>query len=162
MIRQAQGHALCGDQSRSLTAIKAAHKLINHATGLGADDADTIGHHCTHAYLQAHEGYCLLRLGQVRAAARALEDALDGWPVNYRQDEALTRSWLALSYAATNRLAEAGAEGSRALSLAAATASARAMRALGQLHARLAGSSTSTDVIEFRNSFSLVASTVRL
>lgn len=55
----------------------------------------------------------LLRLGQARAATDVLEDVLNGWPVDYRQDEALTltRGWLALSYVATNRLAEAGGLG---------------------------------------------------
>ncbi|QOC89677.1 helix-turn-helix transcriptional regulator [Micromonospora craniellae] len=162
LIRQAQGHALRGDRPRSLTAITAARELVDRATGDVADDADTIGRHCTDAYLRAHEGYCLLRLGQARAAVDVLEDVLNGWPVDYRQDEALTRGWLALSYVATNRLAEAGAEGSRALTLAAATASARAMRSLRQVHLRLAGTTTSADVTEFRNAFSLVESTVKL
>ncbi|MGC4855997.1 helix-turn-helix domain-containing protein, partial [Micromonospora sp. DT4] len=130
LIRQAQGHALRGDQTRSLAAIKAAHRLIDRAADIGADDPDTIGRHCTLAYLRAHEGYCLLRLGQVDAAAHALEDVLDGWPADYRQDEALTRAWLALSYVAADRLADAGTEGSRALALTAATSSARAMRTL--------------------------------
>ncbi|WP_231931684.1 helix-turn-helix domain-containing protein [Micromonospora echinospora] len=162
LIRQAQGHALLGDQPRSLTALKIAHKLIDRAASVGADDSDTIGRHCTLAYLRAHEGYCLLRLGQAKAAARALEEVLDGWPVEYRQDETLARAWLALSYVSVDRLAEAGVEGSRALSLAAATSSARAMRTLGQLHAQLTGKTASAEVVGFRNAFSLVASTARL
>ncbi|MFK3980572.1 hypothetical protein ACI2K4_09385 [Micromonospora sp. NPDC050397] len=162
LIRQAQGHALRGDQMRSLAAIKAAHRLIDHAADVGTDDPDTIGRHCTLAYLRAHEGYCLLRLGRAEVAARALEEVLNGWPVDYRQDEALTRAWLALSYATAGRLVEAGMEGSRALTLTAATSSARAMRTLGQLHARLAGRTTSVEVAGFRDAFSLVASTVRL
>jgi transcriptional regulator with XRE-family HTH domain/tetratricopeptide (TPR) repeat protein len=162
LIRQAQGHALRGDQTRSLAAIKAAHRLIDRAADIGVDDADTIGRHCTLAYLRAHEGYCLLRLGRADAAAHALEEVLDGWPADYRQDEALTRAWLALSYVAVGRLADAGTEGSRALTLTAATSSARAMRALNQVYARLAVRTASDEVIGFRNAFSLVASTVRL
>ncbi|MEQ4300377.1 helix-turn-helix domain-containing protein [Plantactinospora sp. B6F1] len=162
LIRQAQGHALRGDQSRSLVAIKAAHRLIDRAADVGADDSDTIGRHCTLAYLRAHEGYCLLRLGRAEAAVRALEEVLAGWPVDYRQDEALTRAWLALSYVTSGRLVEAGTEGSRALTLTAATSSARAMRTLNQLHTRLAGRTTAVEVVGFRNAFSLVATTVRL
>ncbi|ROO60384.1 helix-turn-helix protein [Micromonospora sp. Llam0] len=162
LIRQAQGHAIRNDQPRSLTAIKAAHQLVDRSTGHTADDPDTIGRHCTHAYLRAHEGYCLLQLGHAAAATDTLETVLTDWPGDYRQDEALTRSWLARSYAATNRLAEAGAEGSRALTLAAATSAARAMTSLSHLHGRLAGTSGPTEAIEFRNAFSLVASTTRL
>ncbi|MFI7438050.1 helix-turn-helix domain-containing protein [Micromonospora haikouensis] len=162
LIRQAQGHALRGDGTRSLAAINAAHRLIDRAADVGADDADTIGRHCTLAYLRAYEGYCLLRLGQVDAAARTLEEVLSGWPADYRQDEALTRAWLALTHVAAGQLAEAGAEGSRALALTAATSSARAMRTLNQVYARLPGRTASVEVAGFRSAFSLVASTVRL
>lgn len=162
LIRQAQGHALRGDQPRSLTALKAAHKLVDQAAGVGADDSYTIGRHCTLAYLRAHQGYCLLRLGQARAATQALEVVLDGWPLDYRQDETLARAWLALSYAAADRPAEAGAEESRALSLAADTSSVRALRTLGRLHARLVGATVCAKAVGFTNAFSLVASTVRL
>ncbi|MFV2008568.1 MULTISPECIES: helix-turn-helix domain-containing protein [unclassified Micromonospora] len=162
LIRQAQGHALRNERLRSLSAIKTAHQLVSRSMGNTADDPDTIGRHCTHAYLRAHEGYCLLQLGHAAAATETLETVLTDWPGDYRQDEALTRSWLARSYAATNRLAEAGAEGSRALRLAAATSAARAMTSLNQLHGRLAGVTGSTEVVDFRNAFSLVASTTRL
>ncbi|GHJ11250.1 hypothetical protein TPA0907_56170 [Micromonospora humidisoli] len=162
LIRQAQGHALQGDQTRSLAAINAAHRLVDRAAQVGEDDPDTIGRHCTLAYLRAYEGYCLLRLGLVGPAARTLKDILEGWPADYRQDEALTRAWLALAYATAGRLTEASAEGSHALTLTATTNSARAMRPLHQLHARLAGHTASDEAVRFNSAFSLVASTVRL
>ncbi|MFE7872710.1 helix-turn-helix domain-containing protein [Micromonospora humida] len=162
LIRQAQGHALGGDQTRSLAALNAAHRLVDRAAEAGEDDPDTIGRHCTLAYLRAYEGYCLLRLGLVGPAARTLKEILEGWPSDYRQDEALTRAWLALAYAAAGELTEASAEGSHALTLTATTNSARAMRPLHQLHARLAGQTASEEAVRFTSAFSLVVSTVRL
>jgi tetratricopeptide (TPR) repeat protein len=162
LIRQAQGHALQGDQTRSLAALNAAHRLVGRAAEVGEDDPDTIGRHCTLAYLRAYEGYCLLRLGLVGPAARTLKEILEGWPTDYRQDEALTRAWLALAYAAAGQLTEASTEGSHALTLTATTNSARAMRPLHQLHVRLAGQTASDEALKFNSAFSLVASTVKL
>lgn len=161
LIRRAQGHALRGDRRGARVALDAAHRLTGQTIDVD-DDPDTIGHHCTAAYVWAHEGYCLLRLGQAEAAVRRLQDVLEGWPADYRQDEALVRAWLALSYAAVDRLTDAGAEGRRALTLATATSSARAMRTLSQLYSRLPAGVTSAEVAGFREAFVLVSSARRI
>jgi len=162
-IRQAQGHALGADRVACAAAIKTAYRLVARADDTGVDeDPDTIGRHCGLPYVQAHEAYCQLRLGHPADAVRILEEIVTGWPADYRQDEGLARAWLALSYAAANRSAEAGVEGSRALALTTVTWSARTMRALGQLDARLAITSATAEVMQFRMAFSIAAATNRM
>ncbi len=162
-IRQAQGHALGANRDACAAAIKTAYRLVARADDTGADeDPHTIGRHCGRPYVQAHEAYCQLRLGHPADAVSILEGILTGWPADYRQDEGLARAWLALSYAAANRPAEAGVEGSRALALTAVTWSARTMRALGQLDARLAITSSTAEVRQFRTAFSIAAATNRM
>ncbi|GAA4727341.1 helix-turn-helix domain-containing protein [Phytohabitans rumicis] len=163
VVRQAQGHALRGDRDACSSALKTAHRLALRAERVPIDDdPGTIGRHCTHAYVQAHEGYCLLRLGNGEEAARLLDAVLDQWPAGFRQDEALIRTWLAMAYAMANRVAEAGGQASQALGIAAATSSARAMRVLGELDARLAPHSGAAEVDAFRSAFALVRSTRRM
>jgi len=163
VVRQAQGHALRGDRDACSSALKAAHRLAVRAERVPIDDdPGTIGRHCTHAYIQAHEGYCLLRLGKGQQAARVLDAVLKGWPADFRQDEALIRTWLAMSHALVNRFAEAGDHASRALGIAAATSTARAMRVLGEVDARLAPHSGIAEVAGFRSAFALVRSTRRM
>lgn len=163
VVRQAQGHALRGDRDACSVALKSAHRLAVRAERVPIDDdPGTIGRHCTHAYVQAHEGYCLLRLGSGRQAARVLDAVLDGWPADFRQDEALIRTWLAMSHALVKRFAEAGDQASRALGIAAATSTARAIRVLGELDTRLAPHSGVAEVAGFRSAFALVRSTRRM
>ena len=162
-IRQAQGHALGANRDACSAAIKTAYRLVARADDSGVDeDPDTIGRHCGRPYVHAHEAHCQLRLGHPADAIRILEEILTGWPADYRQDESLARAWLALSYAAANRPAEAGFEGGQALALTTATWSARTMRALGQLDARLAIASGTAEVGQFRTAFSIAAATNRM
>ncbi|GEM_PF-5347987 len=162
-IRRAQGHALSGDRDACAAAMKAAYRLVERADDTGVDeDPDTIGRHCVLAYVQAHEAYCRLRLGHAAHAVRIFEEILPVWPAEYRQDEGLARAWLALAYAAANRPADAGAEGSRALALTTSAWSTRTLRALGRLDARLAITSGPAEVIQFRTAFSIAAATQRM
>jgi len=162
-IRQAQGHALGANRGACAAAIKTAYRLVACADDTGVDeDPTTIGRHCGRPYVQAHEAYCQLRLGHPTGAVRILEEILVVWPADYRQDEGLARAWLALSYAAASRPAEAGVEGSRALALTAITSSARTMRALGELDARLAIASGPAEVRHFRAAFSIAAAANRM
>jgi hypothetical protein len=163
VVRQAQGHALRGDRAACSSALKTAHRLAVRAERIPIDDdPDTIGRHCTRAYIQAHVGYCLLQLGKAGEAARALDAVLDTWPADFRQDEALIRAWLAMSYSLVNRLAESGGQARQTLGIAAATSSARAMRVLGELDAGLAPRSGTAEVAGFRSAFSLFRSTRRI
>lgn len=132
----AQGQVLSGDDDACSTAIDDAYRLVMHTDRTGVDeDPATIGRHCTHRYVQAHHGYCWLQLGKPRDAASALEDALEAWPTQYRQDEGLTRAWLALSYADLRRYGDAATHGTQALTLP--TTTARTLRTLSALDARL-------------------------
>ena len=135
------------------SALRSAHQFVTLAASDGEDPA-TIGVHCVRPYVQAYEGYCYLRLGHKATAVTLLEQALTGWPGVYRQDEGLARAWLAGAYAASNRLPEAGAQSSQALSLTATTAwSSRTLRALGQLDARLATTASTAEVTQFRTAY---------
>jgi len=160
-VRQAQGHALQGDRHACSIAIKTAYRLIVRAgaSGPAGDDPDTIGAHCSLPYVRAHEAYCTLRLGRAPDAVRILEDVLGSWPQDLRQDEALARAWLAQSYSATHRLAEAGAEAGRALALTTTTFSARTIRILAQLDVRLATTAGISEVERFRAAFSVATLT---
>jgi tetratricopeptide (TPR) repeat protein len=156
-VREAQAHALVGERGSCRVALKAAYSLVTRADQTGADENPaTIGRHCGVAYVQAHEAYCELRLGNYPAAARLLEEALAAWPEAYRQDRSLLHAWLGLAYAADGRLIEACTEGSTALTHASTAWSARTIRTLGQLDARLAPV-RQPDVIQFRRSYSLLA-----
>ncbi|WP_433259355.1 hypothetical protein ACQPYK_49970 (plasmid) [Streptosporangium sp. CA-135522] len=158
-VRLAQGHALAGDGRSCLRALQMAYKLVERADESGADDDPaTIGHHCVRAYVQAHEGYCQLFLGQPANAVDLLVEALGSWPTNLRQDEQLARAWLALAYAADGHLAEAADQGSAALALTAASGSVRVIRALRALDRRLAtGTGPPAEVIQFRSALALTA-----
>jgi DNA-binding XRE family transcriptional regulator len=163
VVRQAQGHALRGDRDACSGALKTAHRLARRAERVPIDDdPDTIGRHCTYGYIRAHEGYCLLRLGRAGEAVRLLESVLDEWPTDFRQDEALIRTWLAMSHARLERLAEAGNHAKQALGVAAATSSARAMRVLGELDTRFVAHPGIAEVDAFRAAFALVRSTRRI
>jgi hypothetical protein len=159
-VRQAQGHALAGDRTAAGTAIKTAYQLVARADEAAQDDDPaTIGRHCVRGYVQAHEAYCELRLGHAASSALLMEATLGGWPSDYRQDESLFRAWLALAYAVDNRPDEAAAEGTRALTLACSSWSARTLRALAQLDTRLATHTGLAEASRFRTSYSLLAAT---
>lgn len=150
-IRYAQALALAGEARACSTPLNQAYRLVARADDTSDEgDPDTIGRHCVRPYVTAHEGYCKLSLGHHRAAVAVLEEVLVGWPPAYRQDEALTRAWLALAYAGAGRPAEAGTEGSRALAVTIETGSARAHRNLGRLDTRLAAHAGLSEADQFR------------
>ncbi|MEV0732295.1 hypothetical protein [Polymorphospora sp. NPDC050346] len=137
-IRLAQAHSLVRDSLQSRSAIERAYQLVAKADALGDDEsADTIGKHCTRSYVQLHEGFCRLRLGEPDRAIDILLHTLEAWPTNYRQDEAVGRAWLACAYAATGNSRDAGLQGLATLEAAVAVESVRAMRTLGQLSVTL-------------------------
>nr|BEK71375.1 hypothetical protein KPHV_86020 [Kitasatospora purpeofusca] len=133
-VRQGEAHALAGDGRGVRQAIDQAMKLVDIADLSGLDDdPSTIGRHCVPAYVQAHEANCQLLLGEFGLAARTLESVLEAWPQDFRQDELIARTWLAVSYMKTGRLAEAGALASGVLSANSAVGSDRVHRGLRQL-----------------------------
>jgi hypothetical protein len=150
-IRYAQGSALAGDVKACGDALRQAHRLV--AAAADGQDADTIGRHCIPAYVTAHEGYCLLVLGQPRKAADVLEDVLLKWPAPYRQDEGLARTWLAYAYAGDRRVEQAVDQADQALSLAVQAGSARMAHALARVDAQLAPHATVPGVRQFRTRY---------
>jgi len=157
-VRQAQGHALAGESRPCYRAIETAYQLVARADEFGAgDDLSTIGHHCVRAYVQAHEAYCRLLLGHSREASQLLVEALASWPADFRQDEHLARSWLALAYAAEGRIAEAATEGTTALSLAPTGGSVRVLRSLRALDRQMAVSTGSPpEASQFHSALALL------
>lgn len=129
--RAAQAHAGLGDGAGARQGIRLA--LRHLARDDGSDLVDTeIASHCTPGYVLAHEGYCLLRLGEPSGAIRVYEELLVGWPASQRLDEGLFRANLALAYAMTRAVPEAIDQGRKALILGVETGSRRTMRAVSQ------------------------------
>lgn len=158
-VRQAHGHALRGDSTASSSAITGAFQLVERANDGDLEDPGTIGGHCGPEYLAAHEAYCRALLGEHAQAALQFEQVLSAWPTPYRQDEALTRTWLALAYCATGRLAEAAVQGSRALTLIGGSHSTRTLRALSRLNTHLRAQPDTREVAEFQAAYRLAALT---
>ncbi len=99
--------------------------------------------------MAAYEGHCRRLVGDLDGATRLLDEVLAAWPAGLRQDEVMWRAWLADAHTAAGRLAEAGAEGLRALELAQATGSARADLVLGSMAGALAGADRVVEVGQF-------------
>ncbi|MFJ4679013.1 hypothetical protein [Kitasatospora sp. NPDC088783] len=156
-LRLAQALALSGDAHGSENALRAASRLVDEADELGLDDDPaTIGQHCRQAYVQAHRGHCLLLLGCHDHAVRTLEETLGSWPQELRQDEYLTRAWLALAYAGSGRVCEAAATGADLLSTA--RGSTRVLRHLRQLDRSLASHpGSAAEVAAFRTAMATSA-----
>ncbi|WP_322753665.1 helix-turn-helix transcriptional regulator [Frankia sp. Cas3] len=145
LVRQAHGHALNRDAAASRAAVRQAVRLL-----AGAEvDPDPLDGHCTDLYVAAYEGRCRLLLGDLDGATRMLEEVLANWPDGLRQDEVMWRAWLADAHTAAGRMAEAGAEGLRALELAQATGSARADTVLDSMAGVLAGADRVVEVGQF-------------
>lgn len=150
-IRYAQGSALAGDAKACQDGLRQAHRLV--AAADDGQDADTIGRHCIPAYVTAHEGFCLLALGQHAKAAAVLEDVLQRWPAPYRQDEGLARTWLAYAYAGDRRVEQAVDQADQALTLAVQAGSARMTHALARVDLQLATYPTVPGVQQFRTRY---------
>lgn len=146
-VREAHAHALLGDARAASLAINDAHHAIDQSTAMAPDGLDS---HCTNLYVAGYDGYCQLLLGAASQAVALLEDVINLWPHDMRQDEVMWRTWLAAAYASSGRLPEAGHAAIEALNLAAITGSARANTALQQLSSELVGSAHVAEVRQFR------------
>ncbi|WP_261555864.1 hypothetical protein [Frankia tisae] len=145
LVRQAHGHALNRDAAASRAAVRQAVRLL-----AGAEpNPDPLDSHCTDLYVAAYEGRCRLLLGDLDGATRMLGEVLTAWPDGLRQDEVMWRAWLADAHTAAGRVAEAGAEGLRALELAQVTGSARADAVLDSMAGVLAGDDRVVEVGQF-------------
>ncbi|MEY9840554.1 tol-pal system YbgF family protein [Streptacidiphilus sp. EB103A] len=156
-VRRSQGAALAGDMPGFSAAIASAVRLVERADTTGVnEDPGTIGLHCNLSYVQAHEGFGLMRLGQAGDAVRHLEGVLATWPADYRQDEQLARAWLGLAYAAEGRFDEAAAQGMRVVTMP-PTESVRALRALSQLVSFVPQESGGAEIERFRLTCAVLA-----
>ncbi|GGJ88295.1 hypothetical protein GCM10010123_17360 [Pilimelia anulata] len=124
IVREAEGHALTGDDRDCLSALDRAGHLLQEPSG-----DDPLAGHCTAVYVSAHRARCLQLLGRADAAAEELHALLanqSAMPV----DQALWFAWLADAYAAQHEVDAAAVAGLRALDLASTAGSARALRAI--------------------------------
>ncbi|MBM0230461.1 helix-turn-helix domain-containing protein [Micromonospora sp. STR1_7] len=152
-VRQAQANALAGKAAECWTALRTAQQLA--AIAEDHDDPEVIGQHCGPAYVTAHVGQCHLLLGKPGRAAGILEEILRHWPSTYRQDEGMTRTWLATAYALLSRIEEAAEQAEKVLNLATETGSIRLTQALRRVDAELAGYRSDPAVHVFRARYAL-------
>jgi hypothetical protein len=152
-VRQAQASALAGRGTECWNALRHAQQLA--ATAEDHDDPEVIGQHCGPAYVTAHAGQCHLLLGKPGRAAGILEEILRDWPSTYRQDEGMTRSWLATAYALLSRIEEAAEQADKVLTLAAETGSIRLTQALRRVDGELASYRSDPAVHVFRARYAL-------
>lgn len=154
-VRLAQAHALAGEAGACWAALRHAQQLL--AAAVDHDEPDAIGQHCGTAYVIAHEGQCHLLFGKSDRAAAILEDVLQGWPGAYRQDEGMTRTWLATAYALLGRIDEAAEQADTILALAVETGSTRLTTALRRVDTELAAHKSQPSVQRFRARYALAA-----
>ena len=133
LVREAEGHAMADDAVASRESINLAIRLVSAPE----DTVDDLGGHCTVEYVRASEARCRQLLGESAAATRAYEEVLLCWPQGGRLDEGMWRADLALAYLDDDESERAAAAGLSAVQVAAATSSARTLRAVGRLLPRL-------------------------
>ncbi|MFI7209288.1 helix-turn-helix domain-containing protein [Micromonospora aurantiaca (nom. illeg.)] len=152
-VRQAQANALAGKSAECWAALQNAQQFVEAAED--HDDPEAIGQHCGPAYVIAHVGQCHLLLGKSDHAVAILEEVLHAWPGAYRQDEGMTRTWLATAYALLGRIDEAAEEADKVLALAAEAGSMRLTQALRRVDTELAAHQSQPFVQRFRARYAL-------
>lgn len=135
--------------------LETAHELVGQRHGGIIDPGfeGLGGHYATQTTVLAGEARCWLWLGQPRKAVDVAQRALARWPATRRRGRGLQRAGLAVACAAAGEPDRAAYEGLRALALARATGSARAMRELRRLDHRLAVTPQAQGAEEFREAF---------
>lgn len=131
-IRGAQAYSALGDGPLARRSLRLAQMAVDSETNSDMIDL-TLAAHGTPDYLLAHQGMCLLALGEPNGAADMLESALRCWPVTQRLDEGLFRGNLALAHARTGALDDAVQQARQALALSVETGSRRTLRVIQQV-----------------------------
>ena len=127
--RAAQAHAALGDGPAMRRSLKRA--FLDACRDSAPEKVDLeIASHGTPSYVLAHEGICLLTLGEPNGAASVLETVVQDWPASQRLDEGLIRAHLALAQVTTGALDEGVDQARRALALGLETGSERTLRIL--------------------------------
>jgi site-specific DNA recombinase len=135
--RAAQAYAALGDGPAMRRLLKRA--FLDACRDSAPDKVDLeLASHSTPSYVLAHEGICLLTLGEPNGAASVLETVLQDWPASQRLDEGLIRAHLALAQAKTGALDESVDQARQALTLGLETGSERTLRGLVDILDQLA------------------------
>jgi hypothetical protein len=154
-LHEALGHARAGETAACQDDLETAHDLVGPQHH-GAIDSGFEGlgrHYATRTTVLAGEARCWLWLGQPRKAVDTAHGALARWPAIRRRGRGLQRAGLAVACAAAGELDRAAHEGLRALAVARATGSERAMQELRRLDRRLAATPRAQGAAEFREAF---------
>jgi len=136
--RAAQAHAALGNRPAMRRCLKQALKDAAADTSSDAIDLE-LAPHGTFNYVVAHEGICLLTLGEPDGAARLLESVLQNWPASQRLDEGLFRAQLAQAQVAAGAFDEGVDQARQALKLGLETGSQRILRIVDGIVARNLG-----------------------
>ncbi len=130
--RAAQAHSALLDGKAARACMKQAIHLVDRERS--ADPLEiALASHGTASYVMAHEGICLLSLGEPNGAASILEGVLADWPPSHKLDEGLFRANYALAHAMAGSRDEAVSETTRALRLGVETGSRRTLRVIHQI-----------------------------
>jgi transcriptional regulator with XRE-family HTH domain len=151
-LHEALGHARAGEMAACRVDLEMAHELVGQRQDPAVDSGfDGLGrHYATRTTVLAGESRCWLWLGQPGKAVDAARRALDRWPAIRRRGKGLQLAGLGVAYAAAGEPDRAAHEGLRALAIARATRSERAMQELRRLDLRLATTPRAPGVEEFR------------
>lgn len=152
-VQLAQGHAMAGDHHASMAQIERAHSMLD--SGI-ADARFRLASHCTHAYVDALHGSCLITLGTADRAVEVLDRAIGQWPAYYRREFGLHRARLALALAMAGQHDRAAVEATAALHLADDNRSHRTLAVVDTVDGVLAAvGTTSPSVGAFRHAMLL-------
>jgi transcriptional regulator with XRE-family HTH domain len=154
-LHEALGHALTGETAACQRCLGRAHELVGRQHNGEIDSGfEGLGrHYATRTTVLAGEARCWLWLGQPRRAVDSAQRALARWPALRRRGRGLQRAGLAVACAAAGEPDRAAHEGLRALAVARATGSDRAMQELFRLDRRLAMTPGAQNAAEFREAF---------
>ncbi|MFI9570595.1 helix-turn-helix domain-containing protein [Microbispora rosea] len=146
----AYGHALSGDATASQRTFEEAHEML---TQLDEDPTSPWGAWMDPSYVEVHRARGLAALGDHKAAAAGFRTAITALPPGYHRDRGVYLARESTAYAGASEPEQAAKVGAEALSIAAATGSARIMTELTRLDTQLERWQKVPAVAEFRQTF---------
>ncbi|WP_433527923.1 helix-turn-helix domain-containing protein [Micromonospora sp. CA-263727] len=148
-----------GETLRELRRVEARWAEFASWTADNLGDARDASYWLRHALSLSHQAdddqmisYVLMRQAQHAVERRDPDSAL-----TYRQDEGMTRTWLATAYVLRGRIEETAEQADKVLTLAAETGSVRLTQALRRVDAELAAYRSQPPVQRFRARYALAA-----
>jgi transcriptional regulator with XRE-family HTH domain len=136
---------------------RASCASVDEALSLDLQSDGGVHGYCTPAYVSMEAGVAAWHLRQYDVVVARLAAALESWPAGFERDRALCLARLALTEAVRGNLELSCSVGAEAVTLVAATGSARARALLRTLHGRLAPYDRTTLVSEFRGELKRLA-----